>query len=399
MAEQRLDQCAVDVRGDEPGDQTLRVVLRRRVGARLRQRQRAHRRVDAPGHEVRLGERARDRPPRAEQIVRPAHRPERDAGLVDVLEHAWNGERLVERVVRVEQRDGVGLAPRDRLSADPQEERSLGEVEVGLVDAKRNLAVAAEDGIVLVRILLPGIDQLVGMGDRRRLRVSLRDATLERSHRAGILPGAVLVDAVVEAPEREAEGEVVQLPRPGLVPGQLGVELRLHEVAVLDDLERRAFRLRLRLGDLRGHGGLAVGAHPEIEVAVHVEVEGARGSRERQRDEQDPRDDGDAMRRPRHAPLECIIEWRGESEKASSLSCLSSLAANGGVIPRRASTGTSPERGNCRRGTSPVRGKIRRDAKVGRKMLARAIHRRLLERAPRSCSVHRRAVRPEGMPR
>ena len=75
VAEQRLDQRAVDVRRDEPGDQTLRVVLRRRVGARLRQRQRAHRRVDAPGHEVRLGERARYRPPRVEQIVRPAHRP------------------------------------------------------------------------------------------------------------------------------------------------------------------------------------------------------------------------------------------------------------------------------------------------------------------------------------
>src|SRR5262249_38722184 len=156
-----------------------------------------------------------------------------------------NGERLVERVVQVEERDGVRLAPRDRLAADAHEERPLGELEVVLVDPERDLAVAAEARVGLILVLLAGIDGLVAAGDGGSGRVSLGDAPLERAERADVLTGAVVVDAVVEAPEREPEGELVE--REGLVARELRVELRVQEVPLLDDLERRDRRPRLRL--------------------------------------------------------------------------------------------------------------------------------------------------------
>src|SRR5262245_55621318 len=91
-----------------------------------------------------------------------------------------------------------------------------------------------------------------------------------------VLLGAVVVESVVEAPERHPEGEVVQ---PVLVARQPGVELGVHEVTALDELQRRARRHRLGLRVLGGEGPLAVEAPADLEVAVLVEVEGVRAQR------------------------------------------------------------------------------------------------------------------------
>ena len=272
-AEGGLDE-AVAHRGRNEGgeriDELLGVALRRRIRARRRDRRLAHRRVDAAGDEVRVHEAAREPPPVVKEAPGPAGRPERDARLVDVLEDAGQAERQVEGVRLVEERNRVGFPPRDGLPAEAQEEPPAGDVHVGFVDAKRQIGhlarvvVAAEHGIGLVGVDLPRVAELVGARDGRGVRASLGEARLQRLARPVVLAGAVVVDPVVEAPEREPEGDVVEAARE--VRRELAFELWTHERAVRDQLERRATRHGLRLRVLRRERGLGVGAGAELEV-------------------------------------------------------------------------------------------------------------------------------------
>src|SRR5947207_3278512 len=106
--------------------------------------------------------------------------------------------------------------------------------------------------------------ELVGARDGRGVRASLGEARLQRLARPVVLAGAVVVDPVVEAPEREPEGDVVEAARE--VRRELAFELWTHERAVRDQLERRATRRGLRLRVLRRERGLGVGAGAELEV-------------------------------------------------------------------------------------------------------------------------------------
>src|SRR5207302_1467769 len=71
-------------------------------------------------------------------------------------------------------------------------------------------AVVPEHGIRLVGVDLARIDERVAVRDRRGRRVALRQARLDRLPGVVVLLRAVVVDAVVEAPERKPARQVVQ---------------------------------------------------------------------------------------------------------------------------------------------------------------------------------------------
>src|SRR5262249_23139270 len=154
------------------------------------------------------------------------------------------------------------------LASETDEDRAFGEVEVCLVDTERHVTVAAEDRVGLVFVDLSAVDELVGVRDGARIRESLRDASLQAVQRPLVLTRAVVVDAVVEAPQREAKSEVVE---PRLVAREPRVELRIEEVAVLDELQRRPCRRRLDLRLLRRERPLGIEARANLEVVVAIE--------------------------------------------------------------------------------------------------------------------------------
>ena len=179
-------------------------------------------------------------PQRREHLVRRAQGPQRDARLVEVDLHA-RGEQDVERVVRVQQADGVGLAPGDRLAADAHEERPLRHVDVGLVHARAPAvelaAVAAPAGVV--ERLLERVAFRVEGGLRARV-LGLVEVLL-------VALGAEVVDPVVEAPDREASAEVREEAAPTRELAEVDLELRVIEVAPLLHVARIDGRLRVLL--------------------------------------------------------------------------------------------------------------------------------------------------------
>jgi hypothetical protein len=102
---------------------------------------------------------------------------------------------------------------------------------------------------------------------------------------------SVVVDAVVEAPEGQAEGQVVQVER--LVRRQLPLELRVDEAPVREELPGLlpgpALRLRVFGRDAR----LGVGADAEVEVPSGIEKIGVR-----------PPDEREPSRQPERHPSE-----------------------------------------------------------------------------------------------
>src|SRR5207249_9331437 len=125
--------------------------------------------------------------------------PERDARLLQVLEEAGGAVREVEVVDHVEEDDRVGLAPGDRLPPDAREEAPLGEVQVELVDA-----VALAEDVARILVLVVEVEALA------RDVVALRlPGPRVRIERVAPLRAGVVEDAVVEAPPREVELELL----------------------------------------------------------------------------------------------------------------------------------------------------------------------------------------------
>src|SRR5206468_6307497 len=103
---------------------------------------------------------------------------------------------------------------------------------------------------------LARVAHLVRPRDRGGVRASLRQTRLQALPGPVVLPRAVVVDTVVEAPEREAEGKVVEPARQ--VRRELSLQLGADEGAVRNELERRPARHRLRLGILGYQRALGV---------------------------------------------------------------------------------------------------------------------------------------------
>src|SRR5262249_39650638 len=162
--------------------------------------------------------------------------------------------------------------------------------------------------------------------------VALRYDALERERRARVLAGLVLVEPVVEAPEGHPEGQVVE---PGLVAREPPFELRIEEVALLDDLSQTPRRPRLGLRVLRRYGSLAVEACPDLESASGIEVERIRGRRERERDRQEAADPA-----PRAGCAGAASSGHQARPPQLDVHRASAIVPSGAGCP-------SPTRGNC----------------------------------------------------
>ena len=224
-----------------------------------------HRGVDDARHDEGVGERARQPIPVVEQLVGGAHRPERDARLVEVLKQAGRAQREVEGVQAVHEHDVVGFAPGDRLAPCAHEQRPLLVVQVQLVDA-----VAAPVDVARVLVLVvEGEALLVDVVALRLPRLQVLSVEVPRTVQ-------VVVQPVVEAPPGESELEVVgvdqrqprHLVHPGHVVGELGVELGLVEVPVLGQVTGGVAALGGALPVL--HAARRAGAPGEIAVSRPV---------------------------------------------------------------------------------------------------------------------------------
>ena len=247
---------------------------------------------------VRIEEAARQGSPRREELVGGTQRPQRDACLVEVDLHARREQHVV-RVVRVEQADGVGLTPGDRLAADAHEERTLRHVDVGFVDARApavELAAVAAATCVVQRLR-----------DRMALRVkgSLGARVLRQVEVLRIALRPDVVDAVVETPDRETSAEVGEEAAPARELAEVDLQLRVVEVAPLLHVAGvdRGLRVVLRL--LGRDRELAVHLAAELDRVVLAEADRQRGARRRSQPcECDRRDPArrDETRPPRASP-------------------------------------------------------------------------------------------------
>src|SRR5262249_10142925 len=138
-----------------------------------------------------LDERVLERAPGAELVAAADHR-ERHASLVERDEEA--AEAVVERVDVVEEPEDVGLAPGEVLSADPDEERTLLEVEVGEEQPVARYRVASQPVHPLLDV--GGIEE--GRGVREAGDVDLGEVRAEAAER-GVLVGVLVRPPVVEA--------------------------------------------------------------------------------------------------------------------------------------------------------------------------------------------------------
>src|SRR5262249_20594504 len=217
-----------------------------------------------------------------------ADQRERYAALVERDEEA--AEAVVERVDVVEEPEDVGLAPGEVLSSDPDEERTLLEVEVG-----------EEEPVARYRVASQPVDPLLdvarveeGRGVREPRDVDLRQVAAEAAER-GVLVRVLIRTPVVEALaleailERVLEAARVDEPERrqqthALVheARQVVIVLELQEEAVLAKMPRSRDRIVERVvavaDGLRPDAHRVVGTEAETNLASVVEGQGERGA-------------------------------------------------------------------------------------------------------------------------
>src|SRR5262249_25082958 len=133
------------------------------------------------------------------------------ASFVECDEEA--AEAVVERVDVVEEPEDVGLAPGEVLSSDPDEERTLLEVEVGEEEPVARYRVASQPIDTLLDVAL--IQE--GRGVREPRDVDLREVAAEAAERGvlvRVLVRAPVVEALALEPVLEGVPEAARIDQP-----------------------------------------------------------------------------------------------------------------------------------------------------------------------------------------